>query len=77
MTRPSSPVLAARGQSRSVAFGHTKTSGFQGSCSPGTPSLMCSRLFLHSLLAEFCAMSDLLAPLPPNRQRLADGASEY
>jgi len=28
-----------------------KTSGFRGSCAPGTSSLTCSRLFVHSLLA--------------------------
>ena len=42
--------LTARGQSPSVAFGHSKTCGFHGSFAPGTGSLRCGRLFVHSLL---------------------------
>jgi len=37
-----------------------KTSGFRGSCAPGTSSLTCSRLFIHSLLGAF-AVAVLLA----------------
>ena len=44
-------LLAARGQSPSVAFGHSKSCAFHGSCAPGTGSLRCSRLLIHSLLA--------------------------
>jgi hypothetical protein len=43
-------LLAVRGQSPSVAFVHTKTSSFHGSCAPGTSSMRCCRLFVHSLL---------------------------
>ncbi len=41
--------LAARGQSPSMAFGHPKRCAFHGSCAPGTSSMRCSRLFVHSL----------------------------
>ncbi len=33
-----------------MAFGHPKSCAFHGSCAPGTGSLRCSRLFVHSLL---------------------------
>ena len=42
--------LTARGQSPSLAFGHSKNCAFHGSCAPGTSSVRCSRLFGHSLL---------------------------
>ncbi len=45
-------ALTARGQSPSLAFGHLKTCGFHGSCAPGTSSMRCSRLLVHSLLAK-------------------------
>ena len=45
------PVLSARGQSPSMAFGHSKSFAFHGSCTPGTSSLRCGRLFVHSLLS--------------------------
>ena len=41
---------SARGQSPSLALGHPKSCAFHGSCTPGTSSLRCSRLFVHSLL---------------------------
>jgi hypothetical protein len=44
-------LLAARGQSPSLAFGHSKRCAFHGSCAPGTSSVRCSRLCGHSLLA--------------------------
>jgi hypothetical protein len=34
-----------------MAFGHSKSCAFHGSCAPGTSSMRCSRLFGHSLLA--------------------------
>jgi hypothetical protein len=43
--------LAACGQSPSLAFGHSKSGAFHGSCALGTSSMRCSRLFVHSLLA--------------------------
>jgi hypothetical protein len=47
---PDRPV-AARGQSPSLAFGHPKSCAFHGSRAPGTSSMRCSRLFVHSLQA--------------------------
>jgi hypothetical protein len=34
-----------------LAFGHPKSCAFHGSCAPGTSSMRCSRLFVHSLPA--------------------------
>ncbi len=62
-------ALAARGQSPHLAFLHSKTDGFQGSFAPGTGSLRCGRLFVHSLLAAFAivgsAGGDEFAPAFP------------
>jgi len=43
-------LLTARGQSPSMAFGHSKSFAFHGNCAPGTSSMRCCRLFVHSLL---------------------------
>jgi hypothetical protein len=42
-------------------FPGRKTSGFRGCCAPGTSSMTCSRLFVHSLLARLAAAADGLA----------------
>jgi len=56
---PHPPVrLAARGQSPSMAFGHSKSCAFHGSCTPGTSSLRCGRLCVHSLRGRRPKRSD-------------------
>jgi hypothetical protein len=47
-----SQTLAGCGQSPSMAFGRSKSCAFHGSCTPGTSSLRCGRLFVHSLLSD-------------------------
>jgi hypothetical protein len=49
----SSQLLASREKSPPRLFPSMKTSGFRGCYAPGTSSMTCGRLFLHSLLAQF------------------------
>ncbi len=57
-------ALSARVQSPSLAFVHSKTCGFHGSCAPGTGSLRCSRLFVHSLLRTVALVITVAVVLP-------------
>ena len=58
--RKGAGILTACGQSPSMAFGYSKSCAFHGSCTPGTSSMRCGRLFVHSLLAA-CGQSPSLA----------------